>query len=246
MIINPDPLQPFPWPGSVCESCGYSLQGQMPDGVCPECGLDVEASNPIHRPGLPWQNRMTLKNWLATLCLLFFVPGRNFRKLRIGGANVGDRIFLCTLIFGLAAVVWGVFQYYRIYRPWLWSVIIMTGIPAATYIEVLGVMFFSKRKGWRVPFELAEQVACYASVGWIPAIALMAAIQILYERGFIATWWYAYWGSSYTMKIDFVTDIALSIAVFTVSILWFETLVWLGVRKTCFANAPSPSRTKTN
>ena len=85
---------------------------------------------------------------------MFFIPGRSFRKLRVGGSNTADRIFLCTLIFGLAALVGWVFHYQWIYRPWLWALIVMTGIPAATYIEALGVTFFSKQKGWHMPFEL--------------------------------------------------------------------------------------------
>lgn len=106
----------------------------------------------------------------------------------------------------------------------------VVAINTLTYIEMLGVTAFSKRRGWRVPFHLAERVCCYASVGWLPGVVLagvgVGLLQVYgpgrpwYEHllGLIRVGWLFYGG------------------LFVLSLLWFETLVWIGVRQVKYAN----------
>ena len=225
------PQDLFPSSDSLCENCGYQLQGLKIDQTCPECGDPINNSTPSHRPGLPWQNKISVNTWWSTCAQMLIKPGKSFRRLKIGRSNFSDRIFLGTFVFGLAITVVLAFWWENLRRPWLWGVIVATGIPAATYIEILGVTFFSWKQGWRVPFELAERVACYASIGWVPAIFVLASAQWLAEWGLIERWWNPQWGM-YTPWIDAI----LSVILLGISVFWFELLVWLGIRKVRFAN----------
>src|SRR5262249_5559751 len=102
-----------------------------------------------------------------------------------------------------------------------------------TYIEALGVSFFSRRRGWRVPWRLAERVVCYAAVGWIPATMLCVKAFMLVPSGYFFRLGHRWGGSWDTLEV-FVPVIVLSL-----SVLWFETLVWLGARQMRFANEES-------
>ncbi len=179
---------------------------------------------------------MGLGSWLKTSARMVAGPGAGYRQLRVGGSNFRDRLYLASFVVGLGLAVWLGLRSYGVglRQARLWFVIVITGVPVATYTEALGVAFFSRRaRGWRVPFELAERVACYAAVGWVPAILLMTVAQVLVDRGYVLDWWNPAWGR-YTL----LTDVILSSVLFGVSILWFEMLVWLGIRKVRFANVP--------
>ncbi len=228
----PTPPDAFPGPRSLCEHCGYRLRGLSADQACPECGQAVSNSSPVHRPGLPWQRGAGVGNWLTTALLLWFRPGIGFRRLRVSGSNLRDRIFLLTFVIGLGVGVYWVFAIQGVREPWIWGLAVVIGVPAATYTEVLGVWFFSRKRGWRAEFALAERIACYAAVGWVPAIVLMALAQLAAEKGYLMRYWNPKWGP-YTLA----ADVILSAVLLGVSVLWFETLVWLGVRKTRYANA---------
>ena len=228
----PPPL--FPDPNTLCETCGYALQGLAQRQACPECGAAVYGSSPAYRPGLPWQNKRNVRAWLTTSFGALLGPGTSFRRLRIGGSNRSDRLFLGTWILVLSMAVFVDYQIERVSKPWLWAVIVASGIPAATYIEALGITFFSYRRGWRVPFELAERVACYASVGWMPAVLLLSQVQVAVDRGLLYRWWNPQWGP-YTLAIDVV----LSAVLLSIGVLWFEILIWIGVRKVRYGNAAS-------
>ncbi len=123
-------------------------------------------------------------------------------------------------------------------NPWFKAAVIVVGIPVASYVEVLGVTFFSRQKGWRVPFRRAERVACYASVGWVPVMWMATKSQTIIENGFINRWWIPAWGPPHTAAIGF----SVSMLLLMISILWFELLVWIGVRRVRFANMPDQVR----
>jgi hypothetical protein len=244
----------FPGPDDLCEECGYSLHGLVAGHGCPECGAALSVSDPALRPGLPWQHRRSLGPFLHTAISVTLHPGRSFRQLRVSpppitrgrgwlvsifrffwlwsSPNGPDRIFLLILTFGLGLAVTGTYLYLRLSYAWLWGLIVVSGILVGSYTEALGVSIFARRRGWRVPFDLAERVVCYAAVGWVPAIALMAFAELLFETGRASNWWNPKWGS-YTTGID----LALSGILISVSVMWFEVLVWLGVRKVKYANA---------
>jgi hypothetical protein len=193
--------------------------------------LPVIESDPVRRSGLPWQNRATPMNLLATLRLIVFQPKRSFRRLRIGGSNWIDRLFL--LLFAIVVgLLWGVVgQMAGMLRPWWWALWAGVGTLVLTYVEVLGVAYFSRRRGWRVGWWLAERVAAYASPGWVVAAGFLIKLKLLHETGILWGYLPAYWG-----PLDTFRDLLLGAAAGGLAILWFETLVWLGVRQVRYAN----------
>ncbi len=248
--VQPDPtpqmavLQPFPGSEALCETCGYRLCRLDPQQSCPECGDPIARSDPALRTGLPWQHKMTLGAWIVTVWRLVVEPGVSFRTLIVGGSNRRARIFLASFVVGLSFGVYLAFQLHGMPQAWRWAVGVAVGISAATYVEAFGVAFFSTRKGWRVPVALAEQVACYASVGWVIAVATLIWLQILAENGVLANLlvdlWPQPWG-----PYGLAVDVVLTAAAVGLSILWFEMLVWFGVRRVRYAN-PSQYKPPTS
>ncbi|MCE9589339.1 MAG: hypothetical protein K8S99_02310 [Planctomycetes bacterium] len=223
----------FPDDRSLCEACGYPLVGLAVEGSCPECGLPVGESSPARRTGLPWQHRRDAAAWWATVSGLLLSPGVQYRRMRLGGSGVPERLFLmgfAVLVGMLWAVIW---MTAGERRWWLWGVMAAGCVVALTYIETLGVTSFSQRRGWRVPWRLAERVACYAAVAWLPAGLIMAKAILLLRQDFFAR----------TVPIHFLLgipddtrDLLLVILIAVVAMLWFETLVWLGVRRVRYGN----------
>lgn len=216
--------------------------GLPPEADCPECGQPIATSIPTHRVGPPWQNRLSLSHWFTTVFGMIRRPGESFRTMRLDGPAWPARLFLIS-IAAFVGFFWGAYDLIMIERGLLLSWV--AGMAAAktvlimTYIETLGVTFFSKRRGWRVPFGLAERVTCYASVGWVIAAAVLAPLVGLYEAGLVESGVLrvtGHWQPEYRWLLAAVG--------FGAAVLFFETLVYTGVRKVRFGNRPlGPTKT---
>ena len=164
----------------LCETCGYPLPGppHAARAACPECGRPVTDSLPERRPGAAWQHRTSPGGWTRTAAALARSPGRFFDTLSTRGGPGPDRLYL--LINACAAgVIAGVLTL-ALHRQspltaWLVGMGTAKGVLLFSYVEAAGLWFFSRRRGWRVPFRRAERIVAYASVGWLPAAALLAA-----------------------------------------------------------------------
>lgn len=234
----------FPTDDSLCERCGYPLKGLSHDAVCPECGLAVAESSPVKRFGMPInKGRGLALRYVKVQLKIIFSPRSFFRALSINEGNPRHKRYFFSSIM-IAAVVWFLLMLGGLlwidhaplnlklirYR-FLLLVFFILGLMLLTCIEMIGVTAFSKRRGWRVPFHLAERVCCYASVAWVPGVAIAAAGYWLLEvfaagqpwfeqlLGLVRVGWLCYAG------------------LFILSLLWFETLVWIGVRQVKYANA---------
>jgi predicted RNA-binding Zn-ribbon protein involved in translation (DUF1610 family) len=225
----------FPIEGDVCERCGYPLHGVAREAVCPECGQSVERSDPGRRVGLPWQNRSTPGGYLATVTRLVLRGQRSFDVLRLGGGLLRERVFLlinAALCGAVALLLWRAAGYTG--GGWL-ALMMAGGAAGMTYVEAAGVAYVGRRDGWRLGWREAERVACYASVGWPPAGAVIAKVLIVQEEhmrtGFWPRWWpQAWFPASVSSDVIAVAVIACG------AVMGFELLVWLGVQRVRYGN----------
>ncbi len=220
-----------------CEACGYPLSDAVPDGDCPECGRAVLDSSPARRTGPAWRHQRHPVAWLQTAGALATRPRRFFRTLDLTGGNGAARVFLainvaCCVAGLTAALAWtGDLPGALV---WGYAMVAGKAIVALTYLEAAGVAFFSKQHGWPITLARAERLACYASVGWFPAVLGL---------------WLAWRGTQSDAFADWAARAGLPTAAepigwavvlvgFGVAILGFELLVWVGVRATRFAAIP--------
>ncbi|MEM9881417.1 MAG: hypothetical protein AAF800_00685 [Planctomycetota bacterium] len=207
------------------------------DADCPECGRPIAASRPERRVGLPWQHAATPRAWLATAAAIATAPRRSFGRLHLGGSNLRDRLFLLS-VASLVGGGWGLATLALTDRgflmAWLQGMAAAKVVLAMSYVEVLGVTFFSRRRGWRVPLARAERVVAYASVGWVAAAAVLTLLRAVDAAGHADRWITRAVG---TAAID--TGLLLAAVGFGLAVLGFEALVWVGVRAVRFGNAPA-------
>lgn len=234
------PAANFPDRESLCERCSYPLFGLDIAGDCPECGQPIVESSPVHRTGPPWQNRMTLGSWFATLLGISRRARQTFRAMRFDGSNLAPRMFLLSTL-AIVGAYWSIIavMFARggndVAIGVGFTMLAVKTVLVLTYIEILGVAFFSRRRGWRVGFRAAERIACYASPGWIIAAIVIAKLGVFWQDGSIErVWenWFGPWSPMYGLTLGAI--------VFAVAILGFETLVWLGVRQAKYANRFKP------
>jgi len=247
----------FPGEDDLCESCGYPIKGLAPDGDCPECGSPVDASHPKHRT--------ESAGYCKTVLRIATKPKPTFRAMRLCGDMRRARWFLFVNSL-LAATVFSVFLLGPVtvvesvarllthpdglHVPSIEDAIfgwpsVLVAVPILTYIEVLGVTWFSRKRGWRVPLRHAERVACYASVGWLPGAAVLGVVMNLSQSWAIENLWAALGGNPvYGPDASWGAVFLAGVA----AMLGFETLVWVGVRQVKFANtrAAAPTRPDTS
>jgi len=229
------PDHPFPDQAALCEGCGYALRGLTPGGDCPECGRTIADSSPAHRTGPAWQQRMSGGAYFNTLVALIRSPNRFFRTMRVDGSNLPPRLFLLIHAL-LTGALWAAAEALVLHRPavmgYLTGMIAAKAVIALAYIEAAGVAYVCRRRGWRVPLRQAERLVGYASPGLLLAALLLMKLRLSLHTGLLPlpTWLSEAPGG----------DLLLMAPPFALSILVFETLVWLGVRRTRYANHPHP------
>ncbi|MEZ6192514.1 MAG: hypothetical protein R3C45_14660 [Phycisphaerales bacterium] len=171
---------------------------------------------------------------------LMLKPRYFFRTMRIDGTNHTARLFL-LLIASLVGLIWAYMVWARLLPSWsrrpsvmvalVGGELVFVSVIVLTYVEALGVTYFSRRRGWRVPFRLAERLVCYCAIGWVPVAIIMGITMRFYADGRLDGWMSSLlgvWGPWQSLE--------LLVLIGAVSLLWFETLVWIGVRQTKYAN----------
>ncbi|MEM9752006.1 MAG: hypothetical protein AAF916_01325 [Planctomycetota bacterium] len=229
----------------LCETCGYPLANLEPDSACPECGTPSANSDPARRDGPLWQQRPGPGSWVDIALAMITRPGDFYQRLRLGGSNVMPRLFLLSVACFVGAS-WAVSESLWNDRPpplaWALGMVAAKAVLLLSYLEALGVTFFSWRRGWRVPFRLAERVVCYAAVGWVPAAIGLILLNTAWQSGALGDTIQAALirvgaGDSSVFPTASLIP-AVFIAVGGVLILGFEAWVYVGVRRVRYANPP--------
>lgn len=124
-----------------------------------------------------------------------------------------------TILVGVIAPVMGFVLF----------VLILLGLTA---IERSGIRVFGRLHHRRITRAVAETIVAHAAIGWIVAAlltwagwALGSGVAWLAQREVWATW-----------ELTLTAHYWMPIAGFLIGLLWFESLVYVGVRRMRFAN----------
>lgn len=220
----------------LCESCGYPLPHapHPADAACPECGRPVADSQPDRRPGVPWQHHPSPRAWARTAVALARSPGHFFDTLSTRGGPAGDRLYLlinASLAGVIAAGLTASLHHHSALTASLIGMATAKGALLFSYIEAAGLWFFSRRHGWRMPFARAERIVAYASVGWLPAAAVLTAAAPALAGPGARSLGQHLLGSPHPMLGPL-----LLLALLGAAGLAFETLAWVGLRRLRYAN----------
>lgn len=242
-MADPPTTPPFPFDDALCEQCGYPLKGLAFEAECPECGYAVAESSPARRSISFAQSRAIMFAYWPYAGSILLRPRTTYRAMSIDrDTHAATDFLIYSAMFaasGFTALLWlsGLWQSTVRWPGYSLAVLVLAwffsfvAINLLTFIEMIGVTAFSKRRGWRIPFALARRVCCFAAVAWVPSALIVAvgfgllqvhaADQLWFDRplGLVRVRWICYAG------------------LFVLSFLWFETLVWIGVRQVRFANA---------
>lgn len=231
-----------------CESCGYDITGLPASGACPECGEAVAQSLPGHRTGSSWQQKRGVRAWFATNRRTLTHPGHQFRALRVDRAhgralltlNLATASFLLMVCMAISSPGWnpvmrGVLAFAA--HPVV-GFLILAGL---TELERLGVLFFSSRRRWPLPKTAALQICAHASVGWILCGPLGLALSVggRWTLGVILDGITPERAPSFLNVWRLYVPMWLFLIGCLAGMLIFETLVYIGVRRCRFANAPA-------
>ena len=233
----------------LCESCGYVLSGLHQADNCPECGTPIAQSHPDHRVGSPWQQHGAA---LTTIKAVLAHPGRTFETVKPDLEQSGELKHLCIFGAGLATSLAIVLVYFgqsilddrsgylNLFNASLVANLMLFGTPVSlllwllTAIERRGIRAFGRLNNRRITPAVAESIVAHAAAAWftVPVLMLLfwiagALIKTLSERHSWAMW-------ELTLTAPYWTPYLGAF----IGMLWFELVVWTGVRNMRFANPP--------
>jgi hypothetical protein len=191
------------------------------------------------RTGVDWQLNQSPASFISTVVALTVNPNHFFRTMNAGGPNWSHLLFL-SFVLCLVSLLWVGLSVLATQHGYWHSMLRLSGlvlllillISLLCMIEVTGVVIFSRRRGWRVPMRLAERIVCYSSIGWVPATGVMWLALHLVKRGYVDRWM-----AGLLPAWEPWQSWALLLLIAGLAMLWFEVLVYLGVRQVKHANS---------
>lgn len=226
---------------TLCERCGYVIDDLDQQPNCPECGLPIEDSQPFNRRGTCWQRDPSVRSLARLAVDIHKRPLEVFRQLHAGRDSDRDLLWLGSLLPMLPLVP---IVAILLNTRWAMPVSIALGISVLmlvgafavnvllSLIELRGVVFFSAKRGWRVPRELALAIIAHCTPCWVWAWigAILGAIVGPAIEAQIASF------VANTLFV-FIIPTAPPLLGFVLGMLVFESIVYLGVRACKHANA---------
>lgn len=221
----------------LCERCGYHLKGMRRADVCPECGVPVKESLPEKRVGSAWQQHPGWRSWWRTERSMESHPRAIWTRLAVGTGRDTKLVVINCTVAGLAAtaallpmyapsIIWGESIAVLVW-PAVLGISLIFSYLAMTGIEAIGIGAISRRRGWRIHRGAQGPILAHASYAWILCAALLLCGHIggILARPYSYTFRYAGLGAG-----------------FLIGLLVFETLVYIGMRKMRYANAPGSEK----
>jgi hypothetical protein len=241
----------------LCEKCGYVLSGLRLDGHCPECGTPIAQSHPDRRVGTLWQVRNAAP---ATIIAMLTRPGKvfetaapdvehsmEFKHLCIFGAGLATSLAIAVVYFGQSTLV-SASGNLSLVASIVVANLMLFGIPVSlllwtlTAIEHRGIRAFGRLNNRRITPPVAETIVAHASAAWftVPVLMVLMWLAGLLIRTLAERFSWALW--ELTLTAPYWTPVLGAFA----GMLWFEIVVWTGVRRMRFANSPSVARRVQN
>lgn len=227
----------------LCEQCGYVLEGLDEGGACPECGQKIAESLPSRRMGTPFQVSPGWRGFLRQSQMLMLRPAELFGSMRVE-SDPNALLFFLSSALAAMSLVGPIVIFVALLGASMEDRIIGMAVPLflwfpslfafvfLMWLERIGVVFFSRKRGWRVPRPVAAAICANAAPAWIAAgvlahvgVGLMLLVQqVMYDlpRGWRP------WAET--------AAAAMPVLGFIAGMLVFETLVYIGVRRCKYAN----------
>lgn len=226
----------------LCEGCGYVLHGLPRSSACPECGRPIAASLPEARPGTPWQRTGGAAAWVNTSLQTVLRPRDVFGRVRPGDR---DGVLLrvnCTVAGALLTGGWwwsrepgGMSLAGALLGAGAVFAGSVIGLLVLTWIERVGLVFFSRRRSERLTRPMASSICAHASVGWllagVLAFAGVGAVEVLRLEP-----WVARPAPNVVVIHAWVVSVPPAAGFFT-GLMVFEVLAYVGARRCRFANS---------
>jgi hypothetical protein len=256
------PDEPLPL---LCEVCGYDVSSLPGTAKCPECATPIADSQPASlRVGSPWQRAWAGARSRLGVAWILSGLGAVFRPgAMLSGAIFsprGDGVLLAAnLTIAAALLAWAsIGQARELLLSWWPSgagpspaaalgptfnlaldIVVPGGwwmlLRGLTGVERIGVMYYGRRRGWRVNRLLTLIITAHTSFLWIPAALLAIYAPIAVDRVSAAlpaglAWYIVGW------------RVVAGPLGFVVGMIWFEIATYFGTVACRYANPPDARR----
>jgi len=246
----------------LCRRCGYVIDGLSSNETCPECGADIAGSLPSARTGAAWQRGPELRSWargcvrairhpLVTFDKLAIERSHSARHLTItlhAAAGMPIVVLIAMLIAStINEVVNGASTFAQAWTAAMLFaalgfvyVVMVAFLYLLVWIETQGMRFWGRRRGYRISKSIAISICANASAGWLVGSAalsiLLAVVLTLFSAGVIQ-----YTALSLSpLGARFWMAMAGCVLL---GLMFFKTLVYIGVLQCRYANEPRTDST---
>jgi len=231
---------------TLCEHCGYGLNGLPTDGLCPECGQPIADSTTGDGRTLPtWETETATptSRFIRTTRQIIFSPARFFRNLTTRAPLDRPRAFsnvhqwIQAVLLGATAALhfqWMLTVSTRSVDSWLLIIyaVVLTLLARALLWGITVLASFLSRVegrywGYRLPATAVRRVMYYHAAQMLP-VATMVFVTVAGFRVLRAT-----------HILDGMADVkylvVLSIEVLVAAAYLFRTY-WIAMKNVMYAN----------